>query len=89
MAIASAIFIYFPVILFFPCYPPVVTSQLYDCGASGPSTIIDFFQTLFVGGINIIVVWQSLLDCLVHAAYIAFLGCVILTEYILVINRLI
>jgi len=88
MTIASAIFIYFPIILFFPCYPPVITSQFYDCGASGPSSITEFFQTLLIGGINITIVWQSLLDALVHAAYISFLGCVILTEYILVINRL-
>jgi len=66
----------------------MIPSQFYDCGGSSPTSITKYFQTLLGGGINVIVVWQTLFDAQVHTAYISFLGCVILTEYILVINRL-
>jgi len=77
------------IILLFPCYPPMITCQLYDCDAPGPSTVADYVQILLVGGINVIIVWQSIVDGMVHGGYIAFLGSILLMEYISLLDKLV
>jgi len=86
-AVAVVLFIYVPIILLFPCYPPMLNSQIYDCEAPGPSTLTDYAVVVLVGGFNTIVVWQNLLDALFHGGYIVFMGCVVLHEYILAIDN--
>jgi len=88
LSISTLGFIYAPIIIIFPCYPPMITSHLYDCEAPGPSTIRDYAQIIIFGGINVLIAWQTILDAIVHADFITFLGFVMLMEYILVIERL-
>jgi len=55
--------------------------------SSGPRTFTDYAVIALLGEMNSIVFWQTMLDCLVHGAYISILDCVVLTEYIWVIDR--
>jgi len=65
----------------------MITSLLYDCDAPGPSTIQDYLELSIVAAKIISLGYQTVLDCLIHGAYIAFLGCVLLLEYVSVIQR--
>jgi len=87
ISVISQLVIWTPLILIYPCYPPVITSQLYDCDAPGPITIKDYLQIILLGGFNAIVIWQNTLDAIFHAGYIAFLGWILLLEYILNLDK--
>jgi len=89
VSIASLGFIYAPIIIYFPSYPPAITSQLYDCEAPGPSTIRDYVELGIFSGLNIIIAVQTFIDAIVHGAYIAFLCCTLLVQYISIMKRLI
>jgi len=86
ISVISTSFIYTPIISFRPCFPPLITYKLYDCYAPGPGLPQDYLQIILLAGINVVIVWQSILDAIVHGCYIALLCCILLTEYVL-INR--
>jgi len=65
----------------------MIGCHLYDCGGPGPSSLADYIELVLLGGIHFAIGSQSAIDALFHGAYIAFLCCVLLTEYISVIDR--
>jgi len=60
IAITLILFIYLPMLVLFPCYPPLISGQHYECGAPGPSTFTDYAVIDLVGGMNSIVFWQNI-----------------------------
>jgi len=53
ISILSLIPMHIPIILFSPCYPPMITCQLYDRDGPGSSTLVgDYLELTLIGGIN-------------------------------------
>jgi len=80
------IFSFIPLMLFYPCYPPMITSWMYRCDQVYTLDLEDYLNILLIGSLNLTLFLQILLECLVHGGFMAFACCVCLLEYTILIK---
>jgi len=80
------ILLFIPVMFSCPCYPALITSWMYQCNEAHHLDWWDYLKISIIGGLNLLLMLQLLLDAVVHGGYLAFLCGVCLLEYTILIK---
>jgi len=80
--------LYFPVVHFHPCYPPLLPSWIASCEADTSQIHTEFSFTLFLLGIiNLSVILHCLQDSNFHGSIVVFVSITCLFQYVIIIDR--